>query len=145
SGLGFLTAARRPSLANLENLYHIDPDWSTNNIYISNNIAMPTVAPECRNDVALTIPVPGLAIGTLKAGRLMPVSIVEQDGRIAVSSPYHPRFPARARSLGGIWDAIQRAWLFDAADHDRVRSLCREIYGSDEPENAKNGTAPFPT
>src|SRR6266446_9023094 len=73
----------------------------------------------------------------------MPVSLVEQDGRIAVSSPYHPHFPARARSLGGTWDAAQRVWLFDAADHERVRSLCREIYGTDGPENGKDA-APFP-
>ncbi len=76
----------------------------------------------------------------------MPLSIVEeQDGRIAVSSPYHPNFPVRARSLGGIWDAARRVWVFDAADHDRVRSLCREIYGTDGLENGKDGTAPFPT
>ena len=74
----------------------------------------------------------------------MPVSIVEQDGRIAVSTPYHPNFPARARSLGGIWDAARRVWVFDAADHDRVRSLCREIYGTDGLENGNAGTAPFP-
>ena len=67
----------------------------------------------------------------------MPVSVVEQDGRIAVSSPYHPNFPARARSLGGIWDARRRVWVFDAGDHDRVRSLCRQVYGTDGPENGK--------
>ena len=39
----------------------------------------------------------------------MPLSIVEEeDGRVAVSSPYHPNFPARARSLGGVWDAARR-------------------------------------
>jgi DNA repair protein RadC len=75
----------------------------------------------------------------------MPVSLVEQDGRIAVSSPYHPNFPARARSLGGTWDAAQRVWLFDAADHERVMSLCREIYGTDRPENGKDAAAPFPS
>src|SRR5271156_1311507 len=75
----------------------------------------------------------------------MPLSIVEEeDGRIAVSSPYHPNFPARARSLGGIWNAARRVWVFDAADHDRVRSLCREIYGTDGQGNGKDGTAPFP-
>jgi DNA repair protein RadC len=74
----------------------------------------------------------------------MPVSIVEQDGRIAVSTPYHPNFPARARSLGGIWDAARRVWVFDAADHDRVRSLCREVYGTDGLANGNAGTAPFP-
>jgi DNA repair protein RadC len=71
----------------------------------------------------------------------MPLSIVEEeDGRIAVSSPYHALFPARARSLGGIWDRARRVWVFDAGDHDRVRSLCREIYGTD----GSDGTAPFP-
>ena len=61
----------------------------------------------------------------------MPVSIVEQDGGIAVTTPYHPSFPARARSLGGIWDAALRVCIFDAADQDRVPTLCREIYGTD--------------
>jgi DNA repair protein RadC len=75
----------------------------------------------------------------------MPLSIVEEeDGRIAVSSPYHPNFPARARTLGGIWNAARRVWVFDAADHDRVRSLCREIYGTDGLENGEAGMAPFP-
>jgi len=75
----------------------------------------------------------------------MPLLIVEEeDGRIAVSSPYHPNFPARARSLGGVWDARRRVWVFDAGDHDRVRSLCREIYGTDGLENGKDGIAPFP-
>jgi DNA repair protein RadC len=104
---------------------------------------MPTIPLECRNDAALTTSVPGSAIGARNAGRRMPVSLVEQDGRIAVSSPYHPHFPARARSLGGTWDAAQRVWLFDAADSERVRSLCREIYGTDGPENGKDA-ASFP-
>jgi DNA repair protein RadC len=74
----------------------------------------------------------------------MPLSIVEEeDGRIAVRSPYHPKFPARARSLGGIWDIARRVWVFDAADLDRLRSLCREIYGTDSLENGKGGAAPF--
>ena len=39
--------------------------------------------------------------------------------------------------LGGEWDGIRRVWLFDLGDGERVRTLCREIYGTD------NG-APFP-
>jgi DNA repair protein RadC len=75
----------------------------------------------------------------------MPLSIVEEeDGRIAVSSPYHPNFPARARSLGGVWDAARRVWVFDSADLDRVRSLCCEIYGTDGLEDGGAGTASFP-
>jgi len=75
----------------------------------------------------------------------MPLSIVEEeDGRIAVASPYHPNFPLRARSLGGVWDAARRVWIFDAGDQDRVRSLCREIYGTDGKETGMAGMAPFP-
>jgi DNA repair protein RadC len=74
----------------------------------------------------------------------MPISIVEWDGRIAVSTPYHPNFPARARSLGGVWDAARRVWVFDAGDHDRVRSLCREIYGTDRLENGSPLPNPRP-
>jgi DNA repair protein RadC len=70
----------------------------------------------------------------------MPLSIVEQDGRIAVSTPYHPNFPARARMLGGEWDAARRVWMFDASDEVRVRRLCQEIYGADGSDAA----APFP-
>jgi DNA repair protein RadC len=70
----------------------------------------------------------------------MPLSIVEEKGRIAVSSPYHPNFPARARGLGGVWDAARRVWVFDAADRDRVESLCLEIYGTLGTDRA----APFP-
>ena len=75
----------------------------------------------------------------------MPLSIVEEeDGRIAVSSPYHSNFPARARILGGVWDTARRVWVFDSADHDRVKSLCCEIYGTDGSEDGGAGTAPFP-
>jgi hypothetical protein len=35
----------------------------------------------------------------------MPLSIFERDGKIAVSSPYNPNFPPRARELGGTWDS----------------------------------------
>jgi DNA repair protein RadC len=74
----------------------------------------------------------------------MPLFIAEEEnGRITVSSPYNPNFPPRARSLGGVWDSARRIWLFDAGDHDRVRSLCNEIYGADAVNNVKDATAPF--
>jgi len=69
----------------------------------------------------------------------MPVSIVEQGGRIVVCTPYHPNFPARARLLGGDWDALRHVWIFDAHEDDRVRALCREIYGTD----GADGLAPI--
>jgi DNA repair protein RadC len=74
----------------------------------------------------------------------MPLSIVERDGCVVVSTPYHPGFPVRARSLGGVWDAAGRVWVFDAADHDRVRSLCGEIYGKEALESVEAVMAPFP-
>ena len=72
----------------------------------------------------------------------MPLSIVEEDGRIAVTSPYHPNFPARARVLGGTWDPARRVWLFDLGDRERVRTLCSEIYG---PDGNAYGTLPNAT
>ena len=55
--------------------------------------------------------------------------IFERDGKIAVSSPYHANFPARARQLGGAWDTGRLIWLFDAQHEERVRALCEEVYG----------------
>ncbi len=75
----------------------------------------------------------------------MPFSIVEEDGRLVVNSPYHPNFPARARSLGGDWDPERRVWLFDASDGDRVRTLCREIYGTEGPASDRERSAPYPS
>jgi len=64
----------------------------------------------------------------------VPISIIARDGRLAVSTPFHPDFPSRARVLGGEWDAARRVWLFDPGDDERVRTLCREIYGTDAGE-----------
>ena len=74
----------------------------------------------------------------------MPLSIVERDGQIVVRSPYHAAFPGRARSLGGVWDKTHRVWVFDAADQERVRSLCDEIYGKEAFEIGRHGMAPYP-
>src|SRR5215212_9422329 len=60
---------------------------------------------------------------------IMAFSIFERDEKIAVSSPYHPSFPPRARQLGGTWDAGRLIWLFDPRDEERVRGLCEEVYG----------------
>ena len=75
----------------------------------------------------------------------MPFTIVEEDGRLVVNSPYHPNFPARARSLGGDWDPERRVWLFDASDGDRVRTLCREIYGTEGAPSDLERSAPYPS
>jgi len=36
--------------------------------------------------------------------------------------------------LGGEWDGARRVWVFDVGAGDRVRTLCREIYGADGTE-----------
>lgn len=46
-------------------------------------------------------------------------------------SPYNPDLPARAKAIGGRWDAGRKAWKFDSRDEDRVRDLARAIYGTD--------------
>ena len=43
-----------------------------------------------------------------------------------------------------MWDTARRVWVFDAGDEDRVRSLCREVYGTDCQESDIAGAAPFP-
>lgn len=55
---------------------------------------------------------------------------VELDANIiVVSSPYSPELPARAKKLGGKWDAASRAWRFDARLEADVAGLYTEIYG----------------
>ena len=49
---------------------------------------------------------------------------------LIVESPYHPDFAPSAKALGGRWSATQRQWRFDPRDAERVRELCREIYGT---------------
>ena len=53
------------------------------------------------------------------------------DGTIDLSSPYHPRFPAKATGLGGKWNPQTEHWTFDARDEAAVRALCIQTYGSD--------------
>ena len=62
------------------------------------------------------------------------------ENKIVVESPYHPRFPHRAKKLGGRWDSGAKEWTFDARDEERVRALCLEIYGEDG-----NGTSDLVT
>jgi DNA repair protein RadC len=69
----------------------------------------------------------------------VPLSIFERDGKIAVSSPYDPKFPPRARELGGTWDRGRLIWLFDPQHEERVRALCAEVYGPGLAEAAPAG------
>lgn len=53
--------------------------------------------------------------------------------KLAVVSPYHPRFVEGARRLNGKWNAGQ--WEFDLRDNQRVRKLMVEVYGTDGSDN----------
>ena len=59
------------------------------------------------------------------------IAIKETSGTLRVRSPYEPRFPGRARELGGRWIASEHEWSFDPRDEARVRELLIAIYGSD--------------
>lgn len=61
----------------------------------------------------------------------MSITVTTANGKTSVQSPYDSEFVAKAKTIGGKWDGTNKAWTFDARDEDRVRTLCREIYGTD--------------
>lgn len=61
----------------------------------------------------------------------MSITVTTKNGKTSVKSPFDPDFVTQAKTIGGRWDAANKAWTFDARDEDRVRDLCREIYGTD--------------
>jgi hypothetical protein len=62
------------------------------------------------------------------------VTVTTANGKTTVESPYHPDWPAQARTLGGRWSG--GAWVFDSRDEGRVRELARDIYGTDGTPDA---------
>lgn len=69
----------------------------------------------------------------------MSVSLKTEGKSILVFAPYHPNFPSRAKRLNGKWSPSNKAWSFDARDEDRVKELCRSIYGTDgSPTDAED-------
>jgi hypothetical protein len=59
------------------------------------------------------------------------IKITVQGDKITTQTPYNPDFPARAKKLGGKWQASTKSWMFDARDEGRVRELVSDIYGTD--------------
>jgi hypothetical protein len=55
--------------------------------------------------------------------------ITVSGARMTAGVPYNTKFISAAKKLGGKWVAPD--WVFDARDEQRVRDLCRDIYGSD--------------
>jgi hypothetical protein len=62
----------------------------------------------------------------------MSISIDLHGDTLDVRSPYDNSFVKQARQLGGTWTGD--VWRFDARDEERVRELCREVYGVDGRE-----------
>jgi hypothetical protein len=60
-----------------------------------------------------------------------PIHITVHAGQLALSAPYDPAMPAKARKIGGRFSSGTKLWTFDARDEQRVRELCIEIYGTD--------------
>jgi hypothetical protein len=54
------------------------------------------------------------------------------DNRIIVTSPYNRQFVAAAKQTAGKWDDAYKAWIFPAETAERVREICREVYGQDD-------------
>ena len=61
----------------------------------------------------------------------MSVTVTTENGKTSVTSPYDTEFVAKAKTIGGKWDGPSKAWTFDARDEQRVRDLCRKVYGTD--------------
>lgn len=61
----------------------------------------------------------------------MAITITTDGTTTILDTPYHPALPARAKALGGRWQAVTKVWAFDARDEQRVRDLARDIYGTD--------------
>ncbi|WP_030185976.1 helix-turn-helix domain-containing protein [Streptomyces capuensis] len=59
------------------------------------------------------------------------INITTTNGKLEVSSPYHPDMPPLARGLGGRWNPANRTWAFDQRDEDRIRDMLRGIFGTD--------------
>lgn len=59
------------------------------------------------------------------------VSVTIDGEKVIVNSPYHPDFPAPAKAIGGKFSSSTGTWTFAGRDEQRVRDLCREVYGTD--------------
>ena len=69
---------------------------------------------------------------------------LETEGRtLKAVTPFHADFVKGARKLAGKWRG--GVWIFPASQEDRVRDLCRKVYGTDgEPCEAVTLRVEFP-
>lgn len=59
------------------------------------------------------------------------VSITTDGQTVTLDAPYDAALPPRARELHGRFDRERKVWTFDARDLERVKTLARDIYGTD--------------
>lgn len=48
-----------------------------------------------------------------------------------VQTPYSTEFVTEAKKLNGSWVGSQKEWAFDPRVEDRVREVCKKVYGTD--------------
>jgi hypothetical protein len=63
------------------------------------------------------------------------VKIRKEGKKVYLVSPFHPDFPGEAHKVAGRWNESE--WSFDFRHEDRVREICRSIYGTDGDDNPK--------
>jgi len=59
------------------------------------------------------------------------VNLKSGDSAIAAYTPYSTDFVSEAKKLNGKWDGAAKAWVFDERDGEKVREICRKVYGTD--------------
>ena len=60
----------------------------------------------------------------------MSIQITCTEKSVSVKAPYHPTFVSRVKKLNGKWNGATSTWTVDIRDADRVREICREVYGT---------------
>lgn len=68
------------------------------------------------------------------------VTITTDGTKVRLSAPYLHAFPARAKEIGGKWEAAAKEWVFDARDRDRVIALAAEFWGYAEDTDGRTVT-----
>lgn len=61
----------------------------------------------------------------------MDVKIETEGDNLYLTSPYNPDLNPQVKQIGGKWDPATKRWGFDVRDEQRVRDICRSLYGTD--------------
>jgi hypothetical protein len=67
-----------------------------------------------------------------KGERKMTIKIVENNGKIAIDSPYNARFVSKIKAAGAKWNATGKTWDMDSRSIETAREILREVYGMDD-------------